>query len=150
MMKTIFILFLFLPVLCFAQPQDSSKQVQDIMATLNAQVQAWNNGDVAGYMNGYWKSDSLIFTSSGNIQRGWNATYEKYKSSYNTKEKMGTLTFSGLEFTLLSETSAWVLGHWELTREKDHPEGIFTLIVKKFADGWKVVHDHTSVITKKN
>ncbi len=148
MVKIIIIIFI-TPFFCFAQSSDSSKQVQGIMATLNSQVTAWNNGDIDGFMNGYWKSDSLIFTSGGNIQRGWKTTLEKYKKSYDTKAKMGTLKFSQLEFTILSKSSAWVLGHWELTREKDHPEGVFTLIVRKFADGWKVVHDHTSVIEKK-
>lgn len=122
----------------FAQ---ESKNIEKIL--LN-QAAAWNNGDIEGYMQGYWKSDSLLFTSGGNIQRGWNATMEKYKKSYNTKEKMGTLVFSDVEYHFLSPTSAWVLGHWKLTRENDTPRGVFTLIFRKFPDGWKIVHDHTS------
>ena len=121
---------------------------EDVMTVLALQAQAWNSGDIQGYMQGYWKSDSLLFTSGGTIQRGWKATLEKYKHSYDTKEKMGKLDFSDLEIYLLSPTSAWVLGHWELQRTTDHPSGVFTLILRKFPDGWKIIHDHTSVHAK--
>ena len=95
-------------------------------------------------MQGYWHSDSLLFTSGGTIQRGWQATLEKYRKSYSTKAQMGTLLFSELEVTLLSSSAALVLGHWELQSDKDHPGGVFSLVLRKFSDGWKVIHDHTS------
>ena len=126
----------------FTQKPADSKL--DIESVLMKQQDAWNKGDIDGYMAGYWKSDSLLFTSGGNIQRGWQATYEKYKKSYDTKVKMGKLNFSNLEVKLLSSESAWVFGYWELTREKDNPKGVFTLILRKFKDGWKIIHDHTS------
>lgn len=115
-----------------------------IEALLIRQAAAWNRGDIDGYMHEYWKSDSLLFTSGGNIQRGWNATREKYLRTYDSPSKMGKLKFSELEITPLSKTSAWVFGRWELERENDHPGGVFTLILRKFPDGWKIIHDHTS------
>ncbi len=124
----------------FGQTDDTT----DICAVLDGQVQAWNEGDIGGFMQGYWKSDSLLFTSGGSIQRGWRATLEKYRKSYDTKSKMGILKFSDLEVSLLSPRSAWVFGRWKLEREPDHPKGVFTLIFKKFSHGWKIVHDHTS------
>ena len=117
---------------------------EQIKSVLIKQQDAWNRGDIEGYMQGYWKSDSLLFTSGGNFQRGWKATYEKYKKSYDTKAKMGKLDFSKLEINLLSEESVWIFGYWELKREKDNPKGVFTLVLRKFKDGWKVIHDHTS------
>jgi len=130
--------------LWFLQTRNEQTESQQIQALLNDQMNAWNRGDIEGYMQGYWKSDSLLFTSGGKIQRGWKATFEKYKKSYNTKAKMGTLKFSQLEINLLSHESAWVFGRWELQREKDNPKGVFTLILRKFSDGWKIIHDHTS------
>lgn len=129
-----------------AQPKDNpdSMNVRFILQVLSNQQKAWNDGSIAGYMEGYWKSDSLLFTSGGNIQTGWKATFEKYKKSYGSKEKMGVLNFSNLNVKLLSSESAWIFGNWELKREKDNPKGVFTLILKKFSDGWKIVHDHTS------
>ena len=126
-----------------AQSNDSSGS--QIRHLLELQSSAWNRGDIAGYMDGYWKSDSLIFTSGGTVSRGWQATFDKYARKYDTKENMGTLVFSEVEVTILSDRSAWVLGRWELKRTTDHPHGIFTLVLRKFPEGWKIVHDHTSM-----
>src|SRR5260370_35909581 len=57
---------------------------------------------------------------------------------------MGLLTFSDLEIMPLDSDSAVVLGHWKLKRTQDRPHGRFTLIFRKTADGWRIVHDHTS------
>ncbi len=145
MIKIFFALLLFLLTECAAVAQVDSTWKDEIRSVLARQTKAWNNGDVNGYMQGYWKSDELLFTSSGNVRRGWKVTLEKYKNSYDTREKMGVLKFSDMEFNKLSSTSAWVFGHWELERASDHPHGVFTLILKKFSDGWKIIHDHTSV-----
>jgi beta-aspartyl-peptidase (threonine type) len=128
--------------------QSQSSEINLIQHLLTQQAHDWNNGDIAGYMRGYWNSDSLLFTSGGTFHRGWNATFEKYKKSYGTKSKMGALKFSNLEIRLLSSNSAWVFGSWELQREHDHPGGLFTLLLKKFPDGWKIIHDHTSSYPK--
>jgi ketosteroid isomerase-like protein len=124
--------------------QPDSTEIRHVLRVISEQQKGWNEGDISGYMEGYWKSDSLLFTSGGNIQRGWKATQEKYIKSYDSKEKMGTLYFSNLEVTILSSSSAWVFGYWELKRKNDNPKGVFTLILRKFSDGWKIVHDHTS------
>jgi ketosteroid isomerase-like protein len=128
----------------YCQNTHFNDERKEIGKLLENQARSWNKGSIAGYMEGYWKSDSLLFTSGGNIQRGWNATYEKYKKSYNSKKKMGELNFSELEIKLLSKQSAWIFGNWELKREKDNPKGVFTLILRKFKEGWKIIHDHTS------
>jgi len=123
---------------------DTAYTIQQIRALLDAQCKAWNSGDIEGYMEGYWRSDSLLFTSGGNVERGWKSTLEKYKKTYDSRPKMGILSFSDLRFSLLSENAAWVLGNWKLKRELNAPQGIFTLILQKFEDGWKIIHDHTS------
>ncbi len=117
----------------------------EIRKVLERQSDAWNHGDIRGYMDGYWQSDSLVFTSGGTVNRGWQATFKKYSTKYDTPEKMGRLMFSDVEVTIISETSAWVLGTWELVRRSDHPRGIFTLVMKRFDGGWKIIHDHTTL-----
>jgi ketosteroid isomerase-like protein len=116
----------------------------EVAAVIDAQAAAWNRGDIAGYMEGYWKSDSLLFTSGGSVRRGWQETYDKYRAAYDTPAKMGRLTFSELEFHLPSPGAAWVFGRWELERAADRPGGVFTLVFKQFPEGWRIVHDHTS------
>ncbi len=147
-MLVLLIFLLSAPLSAQMMRSTDSTAIEEIRLVLSRQAEAWNSGNIDGYMEGYWKSDSLLFTSGGNIQRGWQATLEKYKKSYGTKAKMGTLKFSQLEITLLSSESAWVFGHWELERQNDHPEGVFTLIFRKFPDGWKIIHDHTSSDSK--
>lgn len=127
--------------------QESAEKA--IRALLDAQVQAWNTGNIEEFMQGYWQSDSLRFASGGSVRRGWKATLERYKKSYPGKAAMGKLTFSNLETSILSGDAALVFGAWELTREqdkteKDRPHGLFTLTFRKTPQGWKIIHDHTS------
>ncbi|MBX3265974.1 MAG: DUF4440 domain-containing protein [Acidobacteria bacterium] len=120
-----------------------SKAQTAIRKVMEDQAAAWNRGDIEGFMQGYWKSEKLTFVSS-RVTRGWQQTLDNYKRSYDTREKMGTLTFSDLEITLLSKDAALVLGSWSLKRANDAPGGKFTLIFRRFKEGWRVVHDHTS------
>lgn len=117
---------------------------QEIRAVLEAQVQAWNAANIDEFMKGYWNADSLRFASGGSVKRGWKTTLERYKTSYPDKAAMGKLTFSNLEITLLNNNAAIVFGAWKLQRAKDAPGGLFTLTFRKFSDGWKIIHDHTS------
>lgn len=120
-----------------------SKIADDIVAVMNAQSAAWNRGDIGGFMQGYWNSDKLVFVGS-KVTRGWQPTLENYKRGYPTREAMGTLTFSDLEVTVISKDAAVVLGSWALQRASDNPKGKFTLIFRKFKEGWRIVHDHTT------
>lgn len=129
--------------MAFPQTKDD-KAKNDIKKVMDAQVIAWNNGDIDGFMKGYWNSPELTFVSGTNVTKGWQPTLERYKKGYDSKVKMGTLTFSNLEITLLGKDSAVVLGKWALQREKDNPNGLFTLTFRKFKDGWRIILDHTS------
>ena len=111
---------------------------------MDEQVAAWNRGDIDGFMKGYWDSPLMTFVSGDNVQRGWQETLDNYKRSYNTREKMGVLTFSELEIEVFSKDTAKVLGRWKVAHEPKDNQGRFTLIFRKFKDGWKIVHDHTS------
>ena len=128
------------------KPQDrnTTKQIGEIRAVLDAQRDAWNRGHIEGYMQGYARSKDTIFVSGDNVTRGWETVLERYKRNYNSREKMGTLTFSDLETTLLSKDAAIVVGRWHLQRANDEPHGRFTLIFRRTKQGWKIIHDHTS------
>ena len=115
-----------------------------IRKVMDDQVAAWNRGDLDAFMRGYWRSDKLVFVSGDKVTRGWQPTLDNYRKSYNSREKMGTLTFDDLEMTVVAKDAAIVLGSWSLAREKDNPKGKFTLLFRKFKDGWRIVMDHTS------
>jgi beta-aspartyl-peptidase (threonine type) len=117
----------------------------DIRKVLDDQVVAWNKGDLVGFMKGYWKSKDLTFVSGKDVTRGWDETLERYKKRYQSEGKeMGKLAFSDVEVQILAPGVALVTGKFELMLAKDKPTGRYTLIVRKFDDGWRIVHDHTS------
>jgi beta-aspartyl-peptidase (threonine type) len=113
-------------------------------AVFRAQQDAWNSGDVRAFMEHYWKSDDLTFSSGGKTTRGWQATLDRYRERYPTREKMGRLTLSGLEITPLGDAAALVLGQWKLDRQSEPVQGNFTLVLRKIDARWVIVHDHTS------
>ena len=123
--------------------------IPQIRSVLRAQREAWNRGDIDEFMNGYARSPSTVFVSGDEVRRGWDIVRERYRTKYSDRTKMGTLTFSEIEITLLSPDAAVVLGRWSLKRAKDRPHGRFTLIFKRLPEGWRIVHDHTSAAPSK-
>ena len=120
------------------------KLAREVRAVLEAQVAAWNRGDIEGFMSGYAQSPETTFVSGNTVTRGWQTVLDRYKKGYDSREKMGTLTFSDLEITPLGKEAAVVLGRWQLKRAQDTPGGRFTLIFRRTRAGWRIVHDHTS------
>jgi len=127
-----------------AAPTQSQNATAQIRSVLRAQQDAWNRGDIDGFMNGYGRSASTVFVSEDTIRRGWETVRERYRKKYSDRAKMGTLAFSDLEIMLLSPDAGVVLGRWSLKRANDQPHGRFTLIFKRLPEGWRIVHDHTS------
>lgn len=112
------------------------------------QAKAWNRGDLKQFMESYWKSPELTFSGGGKTTRGWQETLKRYQKSYSTREKMGHLTFSDLEITILGPNAALVLGRWHLKREADEPEGNFSVVFRRIGGKWLIIHDHSSTLEK--
>ncbi len=122
-------------------PDEARAQIK---AVLTEQAEAWNKGDIAAFMEHYWKSNELTFSSGGQTTRGWQATKDNYVKRYPTRDEMGRLTFSQLEITLLEANSALVLGRWQLERKEMPVGGNFSLVLRRIGGRWLIVHDHTS------
>jgi beta-aspartyl-peptidase (threonine type) len=168
------------------------KAQEAVRTVLNDQVAAWNEGDLEGFMNGYWQSDELTFFSGGDVQNGWQKTYDRYRRKYQGFRKelglgpthlvaqtlaaqalapggvplgaaaqhaaalgvvgtdtftpeMGTLRFEAIQIIPTGPKSAVVRGQWGLTFARRKPiGGLFTLLFREEAEGWRIVHDHTS------
>jgi beta-aspartyl-peptidase (threonine type) len=108
------------------------------------QAEAWNRGDLDRFLDGYWQSDQTVFAGGGDIHRGFDAMAARYRKAYDTREKMGKLTFANLTFEAIERDRAVVTGSWELQRATGTPGGVFTLIFRRLPEGWRIVHDHTS------
>jgi ketosteroid isomerase-like protein len=144
MLRLVIVSWVLASVSVLADPQQTTSAVAEIRAVLRAQQDAWNRGDIDGFMDGYARSKSTAFVSEDTVERGWETVRDRYRKKYSDRAKMGTLRFSDLEITLLSPDSAVVLGRWQLQRANDQPHGRFTLILKRLPKGWRIVHDHTS------
>jgi ketosteroid isomerase-like protein len=117
---------------------------QAILNLMHNQELAWNRGDIDVFMQGYWKSDSLLFVGKNGPTYGWQTTLEHYKKGYPDKAAMGQLKFTILQVKVLDATNAFVFGGWKLNRANDAPGGYYTLWFKKIKGEWKIVCDHTS------
>ncbi len=115
-----------------------------IRVVLQQQVEAWNQGNIDAFMDGYARTDSLRFASGGAVQTGWQATLDRYHRTYPDRAAMGTLTFDLRAVRVLSAQWAVVFGGYQLERAEDRPAGLFTLLFEKRPEGWCIVHDHTS------
>lgn len=122
---------------------DSKAAVEHVLRT---QQDAWNHHDLDAFMAGYWNSPELSFFSGAQETSGWQSTLDRYHATYASPgHEMGTLEFSALRIEMLAPDAAFVRGAWHLTMPNGKtPHGLFTLVFRKFPEGWKIVHDHTS------
>lgn len=137
------LLFLFFAGTSFAQAQES-KDFQAIRAVMSAQQDAWNRGDIDVFMEYYWKSPDLQFLGSKGPTYGWENTLKRYKTTYSSRDLMGTLKFDILNLNQRSKKVVTVLGKFTLERKNDQPTGYFLLVFQKIKGKWLIVADHTS------
>ncbi|ARV10075.1 DUF4440 domain-containing protein [Winogradskyella sp. PC-19] len=112
-----------------------------ILKVMNNQEIAWNNGDLEGFMQGYWKSDSLKFYGSSGLTKGWQNTLDNYKRGYPTKAETGTLNFVINDISRIENNNFWVMGEYHLKREAGDADGVFIIIFKMINGQWKIVAD---------
>jgi ketosteroid isomerase-like protein len=139
LMKKLTATFIFILISSALFAQDK----QAITKLMADQQTAWNMGDIDGFMQGYWKSDSLVFVGKAAPVYGWKTTLDHYKKSYPDKATMGQLTFGIINLQVLDDKNAFMLGSWHLDRTIP-VGGYFTLWFRKINGEWKIVCDHTS------
>ncbi len=146
-MAWIWLLAEFALTLVSSVAQEPDREVAAIRAVLDRQVADWNKGDLDAFLEGYWRSPEVVFQSGGDRHIGFDAMRERYRKRYKAEGRaMGRLTFSDVEIRPLAPDSAFVRGRWKLDLpDGKRPGGLFTLVFRKLPEGWKIVHDHTSV-----
>ncbi|MBV7269610.1 YybH family protein [Winogradskyella luteola] len=123
------------------QPTDFEIAEAGIRLVMERQEIAWNNHDLEGFMQGYWKSDSLKFYGSNGLTKGWEQTLGNYKKGYPTKAESGTLNFVINDISKIEGDNYWVMGEYHLKREVGNADGVFIIIFKKINGEWKIVAD---------
>lgn len=115
----------------------------DLLKILDLQKAAWNRQDIKGFMAYYWRSDQFTYQSGASRLRGWSALLERYEKSYSG-DNWGRLDFTDLEVNVLSPDYAYTLGRWTLALKDTAKGGVFTIIFRRFPEGWRIIHDHSS------
>lgn len=127
-------------------PGSASDAAAAARAVLDAQVEAWNRGDLEAFMAGYWRSPELVFCSGATVTKGWEETLARYRKRYQSEgREMGRLRFDAIDMIALGEDAAFARGAWRLRMSDGaEPHGLFTLLLRRLDGGWRIVHDHTS------
>lgn len=122
-----------------------------IRKVIEDQQAAWNRHDLEAFMSGYWNSPDLTFFSGARESQGWQAALDRYKKNYQSAgHEMGRLDFSNLRIEMLGPDAAFVRGEFHLKMSDGAaPHGLFTLVFRKFPEGWKIVHDHSAAEQEK-
>jgi ketosteroid isomerase-like protein len=145
-MKAFLCTVLMITVCAMTVWSSSTTPAKQIQLVISRQQDAWNRGNLEDFMAGYWNSRDLTFFSGGHESKGWQAALDRYKKSYqSTGHEMGKLEFANLRIEMLGRDAAFVRGEFHLTMSDGKtPHGLFTLIFKKFPEGWKIIHDHSA------
>ncbi len=124
----------------------SAMDTSAVTDVIQTQAAAWNRGDLAAFMAGYAKTDHLVFTSGGHVRKGWQDAFDHYQAKYATDPKaMGHLVFAITQIDPIGTDAAVVLGTWSLTESVAPGHGVFSLVFERRPEGWRIIHDHTSV-----
>jgi len=140
-MKNLIFLLACFSLLSCNNPTSEKQDKQTILEVMKLQEKAWSNNDLEGFMQGYWKSDSLKFYGSNGLTKGWQQTLDNYKKGYPTKEHSGALTFKVNDISKIENNSYWVMGEYYLKRKVGDSNGVFMIIFKKINGEWKIVAD---------
>ena len=136
---------LLLPALAFslvalAQPRDAVS----IRKVLDEQIKEWNKGNIEGFMQGYWRNDSLMFIGKSGINWGWQKTLDNYRKNYPDTIAMGQLSYDIILVKELSPEYYYVVGKWMLIRSIGNLGGHYNLLFRKLNGQWFIIADHSS------
>lgn len=139
-MKKLFIFFCLIATIT-AVSQTEAADKEAILSVLKMHQDAWNQNDIEGFMQGYWKSDSLKFYGSKGVTNGWQKTLDNYKKGYPSKEYTGNLSFTIEAITKIEENSYYIMGQFHLVRDAGNANGVFLIIFRKIEGEWKIIAD---------
>ena len=133
-----------LPLLASSEDTTGGYDREQIRQLVVEQQDAWNRGDLNAFVSGYDESDEIVLASGSQVTRGRQLAIDGYRERYGNPEEMGLLRSSIHQIDLLGQDHAKVVGDWQLTRQDDVTRGLFTLVLTRRPDGWRVIHDHNS------
>jgi peptidoglycan/xylan/chitin deacetylase (PgdA/CDA1 family) len=127
---------------------------REVAAALDRQVQAWNRGDLEGFVSLY--AEDAAFVSPSGLTRGRQAVLDRYRKRYPDQAAMGTLSLVpvetrlawGIEGSMHGDALAGdvhgvsIVARWTLAYpDKPPASGLTLLVLHRRGDGWAIVQD---------
>jgi len=137
------ILFIGLGMVACSAPNNETDDISAIKKVLEFQEKAWSENDIEGFMQGYYKSDSIPYFGSSGVTYGWQNMLDRYTKNYPSKAETGVLKFNLADISKISEDAYWVMGSYHLTRDAGNANGTFMIVFKRIKGEWKIVGDHS-------
>jgi uncharacterized protein (TIGR02246 family) len=126
-----------------AGADDPEKEVYDEVVKAS---DAWNRHDLDGYLDAFWRSDALVVVIEGEAVHGWNLLSKAFHVGYPNPSEMGELNLDRVQVQMLAPDLAEILDWDTVTFPKKKEFGTSTILMKKLAEGWRVVLMHTSFV----
>jgi uncharacterized protein (TIGR02246 family) len=125
-------------------PPEAEKADAEIRAVIARMEAAWNRGDFAAYMEGFW-NPGVVFVSGGRFQDGWQGTLDHYIRDYGgAPERRGTLHFDIVSIEMLAPDAAMLISNYRLNRPERPQVGINTRLMRKIDGRWVIAMNHVS------
>lgn len=130
-------------------PADTAATAQ-IRRMLDESAQAWNRGDLDGFMRSYAPGEGTTYVGRRGLLRGPDQIRASYAPRFAPGYRRGTLHFEDLEVDLLAPDAANAIAYYVLSertaagRDSTIARGPTSLVVRRLGTGWRITHDHSS------
>jgi ketosteroid isomerase-like protein len=124
----------------------ASHQQLDVVKIVVAQENAWNSGDLDGFLSPL-KDDPETQAMLASPVKGVANIRAAFRINYPNRESMGMVAYSSVEARELGENYALATGkyHLERSRKGGGPaDGTFTEVFEKTPQGWKIIFSETT------
>lgn len=116
-----------------------------VVRMLEESAEAWNRGELAGFMDDYLESTNTTYIGSTGLLSGYEAIRARYAPLFEPGASRDSLRFDDVRVRRLAAVEAIATARWILYQgDTVTGSGPFTLVLRHTSGGWKIIHDHSS------
>lgn len=128
-----------------AAPASAPDPTAEISAMLAHSAEAWNAGDLDGFMSDYANDSTTSFVAGGGPRYGYDWIRGSYAPRFEPGAERDSLRFENVVGRALGAGYAMATARFVLARgDSITASGPFTLVLQRIDGRWKILHDHTS------
>ncbi len=114
-------------------------------AILETQAEAWNAGDLDGFMAFYDRSPATTYIGSAGLVEGFDGIRARYAPLFEAGAQRDSLRFEDVHARALDPRFGVVTARYVLYSGPDVTStGPFTLVLMRVEGRWKIVHDQSA------